>query len=290
MTFRCHAHRWVVLLAIVVALLRFETAHATPKAFGQADAAWHQGELEKAKELYEGAVKAGGLEPNEVVIAYSRIGTVAAALKDNTGALSAFRVAAAIDPEFELPADSGPIAKKLYAQARKEAEQQGGDRLSLKLELPESVPKKQAFTIETQIPEGYAVLVAEVVVTIEDPVTGKRWRRKKPSEPSLSFEFPKRVAIPGARLSVRAAAVDAQNNAWSVTESKLKVEGTRPSSALAEGDDQFPPPKKDAKKDEGILDGPIPWIVGGAVLVGGIILFAVTRPSNEVDVGAPSWR
>jgi hypothetical protein len=295
MTFRCLAHRSVFVLGIV--LLSFvwsATAAATPKSFGQADAAWHQGELEKAKDLYEGAVKEGGLQPNEVVIAYSRIGTVRAALKDNNGALSAFRVAAAIDPEFELPADSGPVAKKLYAQARKEAAEQGGERLTLKVTVPESVPQKEPFSVDAEIPAGFAVLVAEVVVTIEDPVTGKRWRRKKPAEPSVSFEFPARVAIPGARLTIKAAAVDSQNNAWSVAESKLKVEGTRPSSGGwgddPSGDDQIPAPKKDPKKDESIFDGPIPWIVGGAVVVGAIIIYAVTRPSDDVTVGSPSWR
>jgi hypothetical protein len=130
------------------------------------------------------------------------------------------------------------------------------------------------------------------VVTIEDPVTGKRWRRTQPAEPSVSFEFPPRVAIPGARLSIKAAAVDSQNNAWAISETKLRVQGSRPSAAgrSDDVDDQIPTPKQDPKKDDGIFDGPIPWIVGGAVLLGGIIIYAVTRPSDEVTVGAPSWR
>jgi hypothetical protein len=292
MSFRCRAHRLVfVWTALVCALLWAAPLAATPKAFGQADAAWHQGELDKSKDLYEEAVKEGGLQPEEVVIAYSRIGTVRAALRDSNGALSAFRVAAAIDPEFELPADSGPIAKKLYAQARKEAAQQGGEKLSIRLDVPETVPQKQPFTLGSEIPAGFAVFVAEVVVTIEDPVTGKRWRRSQPAEPSISFEFPARVAIPGARLTIKAAAVDSQNNAWAVTETKLRVQGSRPSAAPKEDpDEQIPAPKQDPKKDDGLFDGPIPWIVGGAVLLGGIIIYAVTRPSDEVSVGAPSWR
>jgi hypothetical protein len=284
------------LSLVICALLSAAAVSATPKSFGQADAAWHQGELDKAKDLYEAAVKEGGLEPNEVVIAYSRIGTVRAALKDSNGALSAFRIAAAIDPDFELPADSGPVAKKLYGQARKEAAEQGGEKLSLKLKLPDSVPQKQGFSIETEIPAGFAVLVAEVNVTIEDPVTGKRWKRKKPAEPTVTFEFPSRVAIPGARLKIKASAVDSQNNAWATIEDKLKVEGTRPAAGGAgvaddgTSDDQIPGPQKDAKKDESILDGPIPWIVGGAVLLGGIIIYAVASSSSSVDVGAPSWQ
>jgi hypothetical protein len=293
MSFRCRAHRLVfVWMALMCGLLFSAPLAATPKSFSQADAAWHQGELDKAKDLYEAAVSEGGLEPEEVVIAYSRIGTVRAAMRDANGALSAFRIAAAIDPEFEMPADSGPIAKKLYGQARKEAAQQGGERLSIKLNLPDTLPQKKAFSLETEIPPGFAVLVAEVVVTIEDPITGKRWRRKQPAEPNVSFEFPARVAIPGARLSIKAAAVDSQNNAWAVTQTKLRVQGTRPSAAPREdeGDEQIPGPKQDPKKDDGIFDGPVPWIVGGAVLLGGIIIYAITRPSDEVTVGAPSWR
>jgi hypothetical protein len=281
----------LVVVALVFVLMA-PTAVAAPKSYGQGDALWHQGELDKAKELYEAALEEGGLEPNEVVIAYSRIGTVRAAMRDSKGALSAFRVAAAIDPEFELPADSGPVAKKLYAQARKEAAQ-GGERLTLKLELPESIKQKRAFTVETEIPPGYAVLVQEVVVTIEDPATGKKWRRNKPSEPNLTFEFPERVAIPGARLNVKAAAIDPQKNAWAVSEGRLKVQGTRPSNEPSPFDDEeIPAPKKDPQKDDSIftLDGPLPWIIGGAVILGGILIYAATRPTDEVTVGSPAWR
>ncbi len=267
------------------------SALAAPKAFGQADTAWHTAELDKAMKLYEEALAEGGLQPNEVVIAYSRIGTVKAALKDTNGALSAFRIAAAIDPAFELPADSGPVARKLYDRAAKEAADLGGERLELTLDAPDSVPAQQAFTLETAIPEGFAVLVAEVVVTIEDPVSGKRWRRKQAAEPRLTFEFPTRVAIRGARLKVTAAAVDGQNNAWTVAETKIKVEGVRDIAAI--GDDGFPedkPKKQEEKSNFLSLDGPLPWIVGGVLLVGGVIVFAATRPPDEVSVGAPTWR
>ncbi len=273
---------------LLAALCLASPSLATPKQFGQADAAWHIAELEKAMKLYEEALAAGGLEPGEVVIAYSRIGTVKAALKDNNGALSAFRVASSIDPNFELPADSGPVARKLYAKARKEAEAFGGERLELTLTVPDSVPTGQPFTLDTAIPEGFAVLVAEVVVTIEDPVTSKKWRRKQASQPKLTFEFPKRVAIRGARLKVKAAAVDAQNNAWTVAETKIKVEGTRELTAI--GDEPIGEKPKPNEKKFDLLEGPIPWIVGGALVVSGIILYAVTRPPNEVAVGSPSWQ
>ena len=280
------------LLAVLclAALTLASPARATPKAFGQADTAWHQGELEQARSLYEQALAEGGLEPPEVILAYSRVGTVKAALNDTAGALSAFRVAAAIDPEFELPAESGPKAKKLFQKARKEAAQQGGVKLAILLKAPDTIPQKQGFTLETEIPAGYAVLVSEVVVSIEEPVSGKRWKRKKSAEPSLTFDFPKRVAMAGARLKVKAAAVDAQNNAWTMTEGKIRVEGARESES---GEEIVPDFDRKPEKDKGGSDffsGPIPWIVGGALIVGGIVLYAVTRPPDDVAVGAPAWK
>jgi hypothetical protein len=293
MVFASGAHRAVVraLAGMILALCWAAPVFATPKPFGQADTAWHQGELEKAKALYEQALSEGGLEPNDVVIAHSRIGTVKAALNDTNGALSAFRVAAAIDPNFDLPPESGPKAKKLFQKARAEAAQQGGEKLAITLKAPDTIPAKQGFTLDTEIPPGFAVLVAEVVVGIEDPVTGKKWRRKKPSEPSLTFDFPKRVAIPGARLKVKAMAVDAQNNAWTTTEGKIRVEGMRSGGGSMGSEEEWPaePTKPPEKEKSDFFSGPIPWIVGGAVLVGGILLYAVTRPPDEVSVGSPSW-
>lgn len=282
----------VVALACALLCLASPAAIAQPNMLGQAEAAWHQGELEKAQKLYEQALSNGGLEPKDVVVAYSRIGTVKAALRDSGGALSAFRTAATIDPKFELPADSGPVAKKLYAQARQEAEQQG-EKLSLTLGAPDNTPAHQAFTVETTIPAGFAVLVSQVVVTVEDPLTGKKWQKKKAAEPSLSFDFPKSVAVPGAHMKIHARAVDGQNNAWAAAEATVKVDGTRDIATMDDGEvtpfDDQKPQKKD-KPSGGIFKGPLPWIVGGALIVGGIIVYAVTRPSKDVTVGAPSWQ
>ena len=121
MLFRAQASlRAVRVVAALLLAIVFVSAPAVaaPKSFGQADAAWHQGELEKAKDMYEQALAAGGLDPTDVVLAHSRVGTVKAALNDTNGALSAFRVAAAIDPDFELPAESGPKALPVW-QAHK---------------------------------------------------------------------------------------------------------------------------------------------------------------------------
>lgn len=286
-----------ITLVLFGTLLLAGSAFAAPKAFGKADAAWHRGELEEAQTLYQAALDEGGLEAEEVVIAYSRIGTVKAALKDTAGALSDFRVAAAIDPNFELPADSGPVARKLYAQAKEEAGAQG-ERLSLNLTAPSEIPANQAFTIATEIPEGFSVFVTQVVVVVEDTLTGKKWRKKLPSSGKLSFKFPPKVAESGARLKVRVSGVDGKDNAWVSESLKIKVKGARAGASAGGGswgkaEDPFANDKrKDKKKDDGgLLAGPVPWIAGGVAIVATVaIVFFATQPSDDVSVGAPAWQ
>ena len=286
--------RLLGVAAACVTLLLAAPAATAPKGFKKAEAAWSQGDLEAAQGHYEEALERGGLKPKLVLIAYSRIGTVKAALGDKQGALSAFRVAAAIDPEFQLPDDSGPVAQRLYAQALSEAAQQG-EVLSLQVTAPDNTPAGERFTIETEIPEGFAVFVAKVVVTIEDPVTGKKWRKTKSSEPSLVFDFPGRVAVAGAKLKVTGAAVDGQKNAWVMSTAKIKVDGTRKSFDWGDEDEDEDEEEDEPTRDKkaaggGFFSGPVPWIIGGAVVVGGIILFAATRSSGNVAVGAPKWQ
>ncbi len=276
-------------------------ASAAPKEFAKGDKAWHEGDIEKSRALYEKALKRGGLKPKEVVVAYSRVGTVKAALRDNAGALSDFRVAAAIDPEFELPADSGPAAKKLYAQARDEAASQG-QKLTLSVDAPEEVERGERFSVETEIPEGFAVFVDKVVVTISDSMAGKRWRKRLDAEPSLRFDFPGRIATSGARLRVHVAAVDRNNNEWIVKKSRIQVEGRRAGGddssdsstwgSSGDAEDPFADDKKRKKKKKGgggFFSGPWPWIIGGALLVGGAVTFFATRPGDAVQVGPPVW-
>lgn len=273
-------------------------AAAAPKSFGQGDAAWHRGELEEAQALYLQALEEGGLSPEEVVIAHSRIGTVKAALKDTAGALSDFRVAAAIDPNFELPADSGPAARKLYQQAQQEASDQG-EKLTLNLEAPREIPANRAFVIETEIPEGFSVFVTRVVVVVEDTLTGKRWRKRQDASGKLSFKFPPKVAESGARLKVRVSGVDDRDNAWVAEDLTIRVKGSRAAAGAggagmtSRNEDPFAnDPKKDQKQDEGgLLSGPVPWIAGGVLLVAtAVTVFLVTRPASDVSVGAPAWQ
>lgn len=65
----------------------------------QAAKAWDNADLTTAGQLYEKALNEGGLYPSDVLVAYSRLGTVQAAMNQQNAALSSFRVAS-ISPAF----------------------------------------------------------------------------------------------------------------------------------------------------------------------------------------------
>lgn len=289
-------------LRVGAALLALSLASASlgvaaPPSLGKGDAAWHQGELDVAMTHYQQAVKAGGLQPDEVVLAYSRIGAVQAALGEEKAALNSFRVAVTVDPEFVPSADSGPVAKALVDKARAEVAAIG-DYLSLSISAQELVPAKKEFTIVTVLPEAYITSIAEVSVEVEDLATKKRWRQSKPAEAQNEFKVPKRVATSGAKLKVTARALDEDKNAWAVAEQKIGVKG-KTAAGADDGDEisPFEPTKAegrrgrdDKSKEGGFFSGPTPWLVGGGVVVvAAVVATVLLLPSNEASVGAPSW-
>lgn len=268
-------------------------AQADSTELGKADAAWHQGELEQAMALYQGALDAGGLSPADVVTAYSRIGTVKAALKDKGGALSAFRTAATINPEFDLPADAGPVAKSLYEQARGEAGK-SGEFLNIALSVPEKVPAKKPFSVVAVVPEAFVVLVSEVEVEVTNSASGKTWKGSQPAAAEVTIEVPKKMTSSG-QLVVHARLLDDKKNAWAEAESKVTIEGGARTGMDSAEVDPFaaptPPPVQEDSDKGGFMSGPMPWIIGGAaVLLAGVaVVYVATRPGDEASVGAPTW-
>ena len=260
-----------------------------PSPMEAAESAWSEGRLDEALELYESILKMGGLEPFDVVVAYARIGTVKAALGDQTGALSAFRVAAVVNPEFELPADSGRVAAELYGQARAQAESQG-ERLTLKLDLPaDGVASGSAFSVAVEIPEGFAVFVDSISVKVRDTLAGKEWVEKESADSRVVLRFPAEAAVPGSKLKLEARAFDSDGNAWALAEGRIVVEGVRDLGLGGWGTGEKQPIVADDSSG-GFFSDNWPWLAGGtAAVITGVVLFAVLQPA-DVSVGAPRWQ
>lgn len=252
----------------------------------QASAKWDEAMLTEAAPLYEKALKEGGLFPADVVVAYARIGTVQALLKQKEAALSSFRVAAVIDPEFQLPAESGKLAKEIYEKARKEAAKQGG-KLEVATEAPERVDAAKPFSVTAKLPEAFAPVVDKLGIEVKDMAAkGNPWKAEQPSTSSVTFDVPGKQVRGGATLLVRVSALDQYGNRWATQEVKVKVREAKTDTAPVETA-PTPPPEE---KKKGFFSTPWPYAIGGALLVAGVILFAATRPPSEVNVGAPAWR
>lgn len=292
------------LLLVVVALVLATTglAHADGKRTSlllQAAKAWENAELNEAAELYDKALKEGGLFPPDVLVAYARIGTVRAAMGEKNAALSAFRVAAALDPTFELPSEAGPKAKAIYKQARKDAERQGG-KLEITAEVPTQSASGAEFVVVAQIAEAFVPLIVDVGITVQDPSistsTVKPWTTKKPADTKVEFVVPGKVVMAGANLLVRVDALDSFGNRWASTQARVKVEGQAGTYGGIDPNDPFFDDGEDEKKGKdkeesgGFWSSPWPWVIGGAILVGGTAGYFMSRPGDEVTVSAPAWR
>jgi hypothetical protein len=95
----------------------------------------------------------------------------------------------------------------------------------------------------------------------------------------------------GANLLVRVDAMDSYGNRWASAQSRVMVEGQ--SSAYGQFvEDEFEDKKEEKTEEEsgGFWTSPWPWVIGGAILVGGAATYLLTRPSDEVQVGVPTWR
>jgi hypothetical protein len=265
----------------------------------QASTAWEAAELSRAAELYEEALKRGGLEPADVLVAYARIGTVRAATNNRVAASAAFRVAAALNPTFELPSEAGPKAEALYKKARADAQQLGG-KLQLKAEVPTQGVAGAEFVVVAHVPEAFVPLIVDIGISVYDPslmTSVKPWSTKKPAATQVRFEVPGRVVLAGASLLVRVDALDGYGNSWVSEQSRVRVQARNDDAYASFGptDDPFrddTPKKKPSEKSKGhgFWGSPWPWVIGSAVLVGGAAGYLMTRPTNDVTVSAPAWR
>ena len=290
----------LLLFVLVLVLWAPALAHADGKAslLLQAAKAWENAELNEAAELYDKALKEGDLFPADVLVAYLRIGTVRAAMGQKNPALSAFRVAAALDPSFELPSEAGPKAKAIYKQARKDAEMQGG-KLEITAEVPTQSAPGSEFVVVARVAEAFAPLIVDIGITVQDPSIStssvKPWSTKKPADTKVQFEVPGKVVMAGANLLVRVDALDSYGNRWASTQARVKVEGQASQGGIDPNDPFFDDGEADKKKDKkddsgGFWASPWPWVIGGAIIVGGTAAYFMSRPGDEVTVTAPTWK
>ena len=99
----------------------------------------------------------------------------------------------------------------------------------------------------------------------------------------------------GANLLVRVDALDSYGNLWASTQARVKVEGSASPLGVDPNDPFFDDEEADKKKDkkdedDGFWASPWPWVIGGAIIVGGSAAYFMSRPGDEVTVSAPAWK
>ena len=287
---------WLLITGFVLGLTFTSPAQAEASGYLlKAAKAWENAELKKAADLYQKALDEGGLYPPDVLVAYARIGTVRAAMRQKTAALSAFRIAAVLDPSFELPSEAGRIAQRLYKKARKEAVQ--GGKLTVTAEVPSSANAGKPFVVVAHMDEAYVPLVVNIGITVQDPsISGgsvRPWTAKKPADTTVKFKVPGKVVVSGANLLVRVDALDGNDNRWASSQARVVVRGGKAELHFSPQEDPFwDEKKKKGKKKKGgsFWTSPWPWVIGGVVVAGGAAAYFMTRPSTDyVQVQAPTW-
>ncbi len=279
----------VLALVVATSLSAPTRALADDKApLSAAAEKWEAGDITDAVPLYEQAIKNGGLFPPDMVIAHARIGTVLAATGKKEAALSAFRVAAVIDPVFQLPSESGPVAKKLYDDARKQAAKQGG-KIEITAEAPERVEAKKSFTVKVKMPDTFVPLVEKIGVEVRDVQAKTPWKADAPAAAEYSFEVPGRQVPGSTTLSVRVSALDSNGNRWAISEVKVK---TKEDKSAAEPRDVEPAAPKDDGAKKSMWKGPWPYVVLGVaavVVTGAAVALQASKAPSKAEIGKPTW-
>ena len=142
-------------------------------ALARARAAWNDADFDVAPELYQKALKAGGLARAEVLDAHVRAGSALAVTGKKRAALVELRQAALLDPHFVVPSEAGRRALAIAQVARKEQRRAGP--LTVTADVRDEVTSGAPFAVEVSIAPEHAPLVDAVALEVRDKLAGKAY-------------------------------------------------------------------------------------------------------------------
>jgi hypothetical protein len=247
-------------------------------ALERARTAWAQADFEGAEAGYQEAIDRGGLGRTDVIECYSHLGAAHFIVGKKDEALSAFRIAASVDPFFDVPQEAGKKAFQLADGARKQA-----PSLKFEASAPARVDSGSAFAVAVILDPAQLPLFARLGLTVRDPATSKIYRFEEQPTSVVRFRVPASMTLPGADLVIRVDALDAHDNQLSVAEAQVEV-----GAAPVGGGDHKAQTGKTSGGGTSFWKTPWPYIIGGALLAaGGVGIYFAVRPPNEVNVDAP---
>lgn len=245
--------------------------------------AWDEGDFEKAEASFKQAIESGGLAPNELVEAHVFLGSARGVLGNKDGASAAFRSAATIDPNFEVPPEAGKKVVQMAAQAKKEAAKQGV--VLLRSNVPATNGSGAPIKVAIQVDEHIVPLITNVGIHARDALSRKQFSQTVPAAPKVAFEVPASVSIAGTRVTVRVDALDGHNNRLFSVEDHVDIGEAQATTVTSV------PKERSDKKGGGFWSSPWPYVVGGVLLAaGGGSVYLLTRTPDTVSAGAPTVR
>lgn len=293
--------RWTLVAAALLGLALLATSSPVSAAdpsrgepvYTRANASWARGEFDVAEALYHEALEQGGLNRNETLHSYVYMASARAVQGKREQAMSAFRQAVLIDPSFVLPSEAGKKAKVLGEQVRAR-EGRNGPFVMTAL-IPTRVSSGNAFAIGVQMDASRAALLTKVGLTVTSGMSGGAYEFEEDvptptgeNTVKMKFDVPARMAMPGTEVHVKLAGLDPHDNELVTTEGHVTVaQGTGSAGIIAVTPTPDDPNNKPEKKKGGFWSSPIPYIIGGLILVGaGVGVYFATRPGDDVTLAS----
>ena len=266
-------------------------AQTDPTDLSRARDAWSNADYEQVPSLFRKAIETGGLAKADVVDAYVRTGAALAIAGKKSPAIAAFRKAALLDPDFQLPPEAGKKALALAATARKQQARAGV--LVLDVEAPAQVDVGTVVGVDVSVSPENAPLLSAIALAAHDSLAGKTYEHRSTAASQVHFEIPARMALPSATLVVHVRASDTHDNELATIEKRVHVAAAIPVVAASPLDILAPAaPAVSPRRDEpassgGFWHSPWPYIIGGAALAaGGAALYFGTRSTDDVNISS----
>jgi hypothetical protein len=272
-------------------------------ALAAARNAWAVKHFKDSELLYKSALDHGGLAPAETLDAYVHLGAARAVLGRKDLARVAFRQAALLDAHFQTPHEGGKRASRIAALAKRDEAKLGS--IKLNATIPQSVQPGESFSVDATLDARHAGVTAKIGIDARDPLSGKHWATSDVAAPTIHFEVPADVTLPGATLVVRVDALDPHENRLATREQRVQVESPPPTvealprvqpgpTAAAPATFTFNTDGASSRDTRdrsqshgGFWSSPWPYLIGGIVLAaGGAVTYYELHPTDEVSLGS----
>lgn len=256
--------------------------------FERARAAWNRGEFDAAETMLVDALTQGGLDREDTLSAYVYLGAASAVMGKKSSATRAFRAAARMDPNFEVPPEAGKKAASI-AKAAKRKERRHKP-VKIELDAPDEVDPKKSFTVKVTTTSTPDDELRRIGLRAKADGAASPYVFDREVAPKTRFNVPKKFVLAGRTIHLKVLGLDENDNALALGSKDVRVTGDREDEPVAfHGSRPGEPPDGDhgPKKKGGFWSSPWPYVIGGALLAGGAVAAYFATQEQEGVAFAP---